>query len=82
MIRRGFGVEKVLLAHGFAFSKMRLAVAMVVPRLLMERRIFKVFALFMVCADVISYSTFEAVMEAVPFIAKKINLAGILSGFC
>ena len=55
---------------------------MVVPRLLMERRIFKVFALFIVCADVISYSTFEAVIEAVPFIAKKINLAGILSGFC
>ena len=71
VMRTGFGVEKVLLAHGFAFSKMRLAVAMVVPRLLMERRIFKVFGLFMVCADVISCSTFEAVMEAVPFIAKK-----------
>ena len=80
-LRRGFGVEQVLLAHGFAFSKMRLAVAMVVPRFLMERRIFKVFGLFMVCADVSSYSTFEAVTEAVTFIAKKINLAGIISGF-
>ena len=71
VMRRWFGVEKVLLPHGFAFSKMRLVVAMVAPRLLMERRIFKVFGFFMVCADVSSYSTFEAVMEVVIFIAKK-----------
>ena len=82
VMRTGFGVEKVLHAHGFAFSKMRQVVAMVAPRFLMERRIFKVFSFFMVCADVSSYSTFEAVMEVVIFIAKKINIAGIVSGFC